>query len=156
MQLGVLLDSVGSGQKSISTILSLNKVSKYTEEYWDAIVFYLEFNRTLFNPKFALMNMSEIYGFTGVGVATDLKTAEILCRSFGPTKKYFYIWDLEWTLIQHDYERISKIYLNPELELIARSQDHAKEISRCWKEPFAIIENFHHEKLINTIKETSS
>ena len=150
MQLGVLLDSVDSGQKSVSTILSLNKLST-VGEYWDSIIFYLEHSMMLISPKFALMNMSEIYGFNGIAIATNLRTAEILCKSFGPSKKFFYIWDLEWTQSKHDLERISNIYMNPEIELIARSQDHADEIERCWRKPYAIVENFQHEQLIKVI-----
>ena len=150
MQLGVLLDSIGSNQKGIMTTLSLNKLETL-DEYWDAIVFYLEFSDVLIKPNFALMNMSELYGFKGVGIATDLRTSEILEKSFGPSKKFFYIWDLEWTMIQQDFKRISNIYLHPEIELIARSNDHAKEITNCWKKPYAIVENFQYERIIEVI-----
>ena len=62
--------------------------------------------------------------------------------------------DLEWTRVTgRDYENIVKPFLDKNLILIARSEDHAKAIENyCNRKVDHIVEDFNIEQLIKVIE----
>ena len=146
MQAGVIVDYLGLSQKSIEITKELNKIDKLSD-YWDVVVFFRSFGRIMKPPKFALLPEEELWGFNAPVISTDLKTTDSLLKCFSPTKKFFYLFDLEWISNRYSIDYLSSIYLNEELELIARSKNHARIIESCWKKPIAIIENFNYEQI---------
>jgi len=76
-----------------------------------------------------------------------LKTLDI-------THKYFYVWNLEWTLADIPWQLLCGSYQDDDIELIARSSYHAEIIAQLWKNPYAIIEDFDYES-INTLAKKS-
>ena len=55
--------------------------------------------------------------------------------------------DLEWLYQRAPYSAFENIYLNEEVEIVARSQEHSDIIESCWKKPSTIIEEFDHEAI---------
>lgn len=150
MKAGILVESLGMSQKAYEIIRSLNQLEGL-DEYWDMMVFYLEFDRFILPPKFALMNMVEAYGLDAPLISTSINTTKISLKCVRPTKRFFYVFDMEWTSSMHDVDELLDVYMNPKVELIARSADHAKVLEQCWKKPIDIIENFNYEKLTKLI-----
>jgi hypothetical protein len=150
MKAGILIESLGMSQKAYEIIREINKLEKL-DEYWDMTVFYLEFDRLITPPEFGLMNMVEAYGFNAPVISTSIETTKISLKSIRPTKRFFYVFDMEWTSNTYDVDYLLDVYMNPEVELIARSDDHAKVIEQSWKAPIDVIENFNYEKLTKLI-----
>ena len=148
-KISVMVDSLNRSQLSLSLITSFNELSDSRNDL-DTIVFYRNPTIAPITPLFSCMSDAEAWGYDGCVIATDLKTAKSLIDVTGPTKKYFYIWDLEW-LSKKDffYDEMFDIYNSEELELIARSKHHSELISRCWKKPSMVMEDFEKQKLLD-------
>ena len=150
MKAGILIESLGMSQKAYEIIREINKINSL-DEYWDVIVFYLEYDKFIIPPQFALMNIVEAYGMDAPLVSTSIETTKILSNCIKATKKFFYVFEIEWANSTHDVDELINVYMNKDIELIARSDDHAKVIEKCWKAPIAVIENFNYEQLTNLI-----
>ena len=75
-------------------------------------------------------------------------------NAIAPSKKFFYVWDLEWAR-QHgkEFDYIVKAYSNKEVNLIARSDDHAKAIKNyCNRDVCGIVPNFNMDQLMEIIQ----
>ncbi len=89
------------------------------------------------------MHISNAYAYNGTIMATTLSTAEKLIIFPSPAKKYFLVWDLEWLRIkQRNFRFLSSIYSNPDLILVARSEDHKQVIENCWNVKTLLFSNF--------------
>ncbi len=81
-------------------------------------------------PTFSLV---DVLSWNGPVIATTLRAAEELAKSATVSKKYFYIHDLEWVHIEHkDFQKVAKIYREPSLTLIARSNEYAEYIRNAF------------------------
>lgn len=106
-----------------------------------------------FAPNFPIMSLVDMWGFDGTVIATDIQTLDKLIECPCPTKKLFYVWNLEWIFQgKPSINALEKFYLNKDVELIARSQTHFDVISSVWKKPIGIVEDFNHEQLQQFIK----
>lgn len=143
----ILVNSLDVSQLSISLCKNLNEVLTKTP-YLDTIVYYQTWGKLPFAPQFAMLMEREFWGAQGVAISTDIKTTEKLIKCPGPTKKFFYVWNLEWLNMQNiDYDRMNNVYNNDGIELIARSIYHAALLEMVWKKPAFIMEDFEPETL---------
>ncbi len=55
-----------------------------------------------------------------------------------------------------DYDELRKVYENPRLKLIARSERHAKIIRNAWQDPVGIVENADIQQLWNVVKQNEA
>jgi len=72
------------------------------------------------------MHLANSWGQEGTCVATNAYLADKLLNTPGPSRRLFYLWDLEW-LRGHrvkSYESYLGVYTNPELEIVCRSETH--------------------------------
>lgn len=154
MRIGISVDSLGISHLAMVLIEQLNKINQI-DKYVDPIVFYHRYDRLLKTPFFAMLQEQAMWGYDAPVIATNLKTAQTLLFCPKPTKKFFYLWDLEWTYTIYDVDKIAKIYCHEDLHLIARSKTHFQIIEQCWKKPCAILEDFNNEQIIDIITEQS-
>ena len=148
-KIGVIVKNLGNSQLSETLVKSFNSISQSSSDA-DTILFYTKPPVMGTVPLFSCMEQTELWGYEGHVIATCLDTAETLLKVTGPTKKFFYVWDLEWTRGDaHEYSRLKSIYKNSSIQLIARSKQHAELISRYWKSPTAIIKDFEHEAVLS-------
>jgi hypothetical protein len=152
MQFGILLKKLGVTQQSYHLTRSVNALVDQDNRY-SVTVFHEDWDLLLAVPHFTLMQAIELYGYPFKTMATDLKSAEFLLRCPAPIKKYFYVWDVEWMRGHYDFEQLSYVYQNPKLELIARTDSHAKIIENCWKTPKFIMNDFDTNVLKEIINE---
>jgi len=149
---GILTTRIDSSQSGFHITNTLNEIC-LKEVNTDIIVFVREFSAPPLIPLFATLQESEAWGFDGPLIATSIETAATLLKITGPAKKYFYIWDLEWMRMNSfTHKSLSRIYNNEKLELIARSERHSEIISKCWRKPSHIMEDFSRSKLLEIIK----
>lgn len=138
-RLGFLLSKMGATQLSLHL---LQGAASYLRDRTDVdiLVFYQNIVKCWQTPTFGMLNISEIYDFTGAAVATDLDTAEKLQRAPGPKGRYFYLWDLEWMRGGGwSYERMARVYCDPNLTLIVRSDRHKAVAEDSWNRPVGAV-----------------
>lgn len=144
--IGILVNSLDISQKTVSIVQSLLKTNNPK-----IFVFYNEFPDVDINLPCTVLHMKEAWSFKGVLVSTCLYTTKQMLNMYGARKKYFYVWDFEWTKQQYNYNDIADVYLSDDLQLLARSQDHKKVIDNCWK-PSQVIEDFEYEQLTKLLR----
>ena len=162
MNLGFLVKNLGASQLGYYLSRNINNHLENNHEL-DIICYTEEFERNCMHTNFSVMEMAEAWGQRGPMIATSISTAEKLVKIPAASKKYFYIWDLEWYHIQNrlvgDFFRkqiyiynTGSIYHDPSLELICRSQEHADIISNNFnREVRHIIEDFNLNKILEVV-----
>ena len=152
-QIGFLVDNTMANQLSYNLIKNLNG---YLENSSDDIVLFFENSTTsILPPNFSLMSTNEIWSFEGSLFATSVSTSLSVQKSFAPKNKFFYVWDLEWTR-EHgrDFESTIKAFSNEDMELTARSEDHAKAIENyCNVKVKHIVKDCNVEQLVRISNE---
>jgi hypothetical protein len=143
MKVGILMSDFSCSQLSFYVIRNVNEACN-TSPKNDYIGFFENLSGNVIEPSFCLMNMSEVWGFEGFLVATSASTALTLIKAVTPSKKYFYVWDLEWIRNPHNYHTLLAIYRHPSINLIARSETHAKAIENfCNKRVVGVMDDFN-------------
>lgn len=148
MKLGVLLNDLGPSQVSYLFIRNTaNWLGSHSSH--DVIGFYADQVSPCIPINFSVMQMNEAWDFHGRLIATNLQTAR-RCLGFPGTRdRWFYVWDLEWLRPgQRNYRDLAQVYRNPNLKLIARSEDHRVAIEDAWNRSVeAVIPDFNMERL---------
>lgn len=131
------------GPSQLSYYLARN-ANSYMPNKPDVTIFYEQQTQPAFNYSAVLLPIIEAYNYSGTLVATSLNTAQKLISFPGPTRKLFYVWDLEWLRIkQKNFSELQSIYRNNQLEIFSRSQSHKLAIEECWNVKVkAIVEDF--------------
>lgn len=134
--IGFAVDNLGFSELSYYLIRAINECLE--EDCPDITVFYSTLTRPILPLNTASMQMTELYGFAGVGVATNFHTAQKLLKCPAPQKKIFYIYDLEWIRNKVDFSILCEVYRNPSLELVTRSEDYANVVSKLFHREVAV------------------
>ena len=148
MKIGIIVDDTSANQLAYCAISKVNEEIKKTNRN-DFVLFFENATPTVVTPLFACMNISEIWNFDGVLVSTTVSNTLTSINAVTPKKKYFYVWDLEWSRVHgKDFENSIGAYTNPEISLIARGYDHAKAIENyCNKKVSGIVSDFNIKQL---------
>ena len=152
MNFGVLLNNIGANQLAYRVIQGLNELGNQRPDV-DPIVYYENMQRSCLPTNFAVMQIAEAWGQHGTMMSTSLSTAHKLI-GFPSERKIFYVWDLEWLRghKERHYKLSADIYTHPDLELMARSQDHKNVIENAFnKEVKHIVPDFDIAKLLQAL-----
>jgi hypothetical protein len=144
-KLGILTNQIATNQKLISISHNLNKLS-ITDRNIDCILFYNDMGALTVKKEFACMSSVSALSYDGILIATDMVSACLLNKCLRASDKYFYVWDIDWHKLKKPIEFMKNIYFNNDIELIARSEHHAKLITKVFKKPKYIIEEHNHEQ----------
>lgn len=139
MRFGIAVPDLQPSQLSYLIITKLNAwIKEHPND--DIIVFVENIEKHCLPAAFAVMDISEIWGYNNPVVATTVSTAEKVLNCPSVTKKIFYCWDLEWIrLTQKNFEPLSAIYGNGEFQIITRSIDHSIVFQQCWNREVAHV-----------------
>ena len=152
-KIGFIVDDLSSSQLSYEVISSINSFDTSFDQ--DFVVFFENSSPMVIEPFFGVMNLQELWGFDGIAIATSVSSCLSLSNTQSPIKKFFYVWDLEWTR-EHgrDFESTIKAFSNEDIELIARSEDHAKAIENyCNVKVKHIVKDCNVEQLVRISNE---
>lgn len=132
MKFGIAVPDLLPSQLSYLIITRVNAwIKEHPKD--DIIVFVENIEKHCLPAAFAVMDISEIWGYYNPVIATTLSTAEKILNCPSIPKKSFYCWDLEWIrLKQKQFENLSTIYRNHELSIVTRSFDHLNIFESCW------------------------
>ena len=155
-QIGFIVNNLMASHLSFSLIKNLNEY--VDESNSEAVVFFENSSSSIIRPNFATMSLNEIWNFNGLLVSTNINTTLALNKCFAPSKKSFYVWDLEWmrpAMGQNiEFERVVQAFSDESIDLVARSKDHAKAIENYSNRNVKhIVENFNIEKLMRIANE---
>ena len=154
LKIGIIIENLSSSQASYYAIRNINTEcdNSVVDDY---VIFFEDMTANTLDPRFAVMNSSEIWSFDGVLISTSVSNTMLMINAVNASKKFFYVWDLEWSRsFGRDYEYGSKAYLNKEIGLIARSEDHAMAIKNYSNRKVrGIVPDFNMDKLKEIINE---
>ena len=138
-QLNFLVNYLGPTQLTYSLTRSLS----VRQKDFDIIIFYENLTRFLVPPIFPMFQIAEAWAQPGITISTDLSTTRKLIEFPGTTKKFFYVWDVEWLRgKQRVFDIYKQIYGNPEVQIITRCENHAK-----------LIENNFNRQIAGVVRE---
>lgn len=154
MNLNFLVNNLSSSQLSYFLLNNINRDIKKKEGVdCDHMVFFEDIARINVSPLCALFHINEGYGAEGNMIATCCSTAGKMLNFLGQSskEKYLYVWDLEWLRGQGNnrrFEYYSFIYTHPHIQLLARSEEHAKVIRNCFnRDVRGIVHDFNMEEM---------
>ena len=150
---GIMVNSLDMSQKCFYIVKQLNELVDQSYRF-SPYVFYKEYAKSVDVNRFCSLQDKEAWAFDAPVIATDLESAQTLIHLPQPTRKFFYVWNLEWIFNNYTYGYLQDLYQNDELELIARNESHADLITKCWKKPVDIMDNFDYNILQKIAKNT--
>lgn len=109
-------------------------------------LFYIEPSRPIVSNNLPIFPINEIFGFKGTLVATDLATANIMCKT--NNKKIFYVQDMEWTKNPDYFENRLDILANPTITYISAGEDIQRGLA-AWGTQAPIIRPVEFKKILN-------
>lgn len=129
MNIGIILPNLEVNQLAYEIISSINHEILAGGKH-DYRVFIENISLFSIRPLCAVMSIPEIWSYSGLLVSTTLDNTEFSLRLTTDVMRVFYIWDMEWLRGQKNYLRNLSILRNPNLVLISRSEDAARELER--------------------------
>ena len=148
--LGAVVDNLGPSQMAFYMIKELNKLALSTDIC--ASCYYNSLAAPVYDSLFASMNIYCLSDFHGVAVSTDLQTTQILLNSNNRSKKYFYVWDLEWIRARINFNVASSILRDDRLHIIARSESHKAAIENIAnKSVSGIVDDWNLDQLTSLV-----
>ena len=151
-KLAAVLNDLGPSQKCFYLIKEFNKAA--TSKDMSVSVFYSQPMIPVAKPHFSYRNISFLSGYDGVAIATSILEADSLLKSHNSSKKYLYLWDIEWLTSPINFAAACNILLDDRLKLIARSESHATVINHfCNKQLSGIVDNWNLDELLKVTKE---
>lgn len=151
LKLSFILSDLGHKQ---SVFYVANEMNKAVLEHKGItpILFYESLAPPVMRFLFPTMNISEVFCYDGIVVATTLSTANRLLNVPGPKRKLFYVWDLEWMGNVMNVELVSSLYNAPQIDLVARSEDHAKVLERVFnRKPVGVVNDYNLDDFLKIV-----
>jgi len=132
--IAALVENMGPSQKNFHMIKKFNEIAQSSST--SVTCFYSNLTVPVSNAFFACMNMSGFSSYKGIAISTDLETTQAMMKTTANANKFYYVWDLEWLYQTISYETVQSILQDESLQILARSESHAK-----------LIENFSNKKI---------
>lgn len=151
-KLAAVVNDLGPSQKCFYLIKEFNKAA--TSKDMSVSAFYNSPMMPVIKPHFSCRNISFLSGYDGVAIATSILAADALLKSHNSSKKYLYLWDIEWIIRPVNFTVACSILLDDRLKLIARSESHATIINHfCNKQLSGIVDDWNINELLKVTTE---
>ena len=152
MNFGILTHVLDSSQMGFAISTELNSLHDTTDI--NPFLFYEVYGKIPHFPKFCMQQTCLSWNFKGVLLSTSASLTHKLKTCIHAKKKLFYVWNLEWISNLNTYTYYRDVFMDEDVDLIARSEYHAELISQVWRKPKYIVDNFNHEQLKRIIEES--
>lgn len=147
MNIAAIVKNLGPSQCNFFLTKEFNKLSEKSEN--SCTIFVNDPTVPVIDPSFSCPVVAFLPHFKGACISTDIYTTQQILKNSSITDKFFYVWDIEWTIKRLDYTKTVDLMRNKNLKIIARSKSHADVISNfCNKEVFGIVDNWESSKLL--------
>jgi hypothetical protein len=148
--IAALVQDLSISQKSFYLIKEFNKWIKNTD-----LSFGVFHTRTAIPPVktlFGCKMVAFLQSYNGIIIPTTMEEAEIALRASNNSKKFLYLWDLDWLENPVYFSTAMDILRNERLNIIARSSSHSDLIENfCNKRPVGIVDNWKMEQLLDIV-----
>lgn len=149
--ISAVINDLGPSQKSFYLIKTFNELSR--DPNFSCSAFLCNIGVPVTKPLFSCCSVSFFSDYSGSAIATSLQEADTVLKSSNNSKKYLYLWDMEWLTKPMNYSEVCKILLNERLNIIARSVSHASIIKNfCNKKPVGIVDDWNKDQLLSILE----
>jgi len=146
-----VLTDLGPSQKSFYFVKNFNDLS--TNPNFSCSAFLCNIGIPVTKALFSCSSVSFFSDYFGTAISTTIAEADMLLKSHNNSKKYLYLWDIEWLVRPMNYSQVCDILLDKRLKIIARSESHAQIIENfCNKKPIGIVEDWNKEQLLKLLE----
>ena len=146
-----VLNDLGPSQKSFYFIKNFNEISR--DPNFSCSAFLCNIGAPVTKALFSCSSVSFFSDYFGTAISTSIAEADMLLKSNNNSKKYLYLWDIEWLVRPMNYSQVCDILLDKRLKIIARSKSHAQIIENfCNKKPIGIVEDWNKEQLLKVLE----
>lgn len=141
-----MLDTLSASQNSFYLIKEFNKLQ--SDNQYSPVCFYNNLSATPVKTHFACMNISYYSHFDGVTITTSIDTANTAIKTNNNSKKFLYLWDMEWLRNPMDFNYVNSVLSNDDIAIISRSNSHSDLIKNyCNKEVAGVVQDWNMEQL---------
>jgi hypothetical protein len=149
-----VLEDLGPSQKAFYFIKNFNELSR--DPNFSCSAFLCNIGAPVTKALFSCSSVSFFSDYFGTAISTTIAEADMLLKSNNNSKKYLYLWDMEWLVNPMNYSQVCNILLDKRLKIIARSKSHAQIIENfCNKKPIGIVEDWNKEQLLKITEKES-
>lgn len=146
--IGIIVNDIESTPFMHTLFRELNNFSKEHECY----LFANQVRSLPMHNNFCILQQIEALQHKGTLIATSLVTSQIVANCLTCENKYYYIYDFDWTALGNFNEKqITRILLNKEINLLARSESHYNVLRKNFKAPKGIVHNWNHKQIAEYI-----
>lgn len=148
-KIAALIDNLGVSQYSHSIIKNFNELSKENDVYFFSKVPPM----IATNINFSIINIYHIDSFNGNIFASNIEDARILLKLTSKSKKFLYLWDIEWIRSPQDFYQNIEVLKSNSINLVARSESHASLIENYTNRKVEhILEDWNYEKILQMVE----
>ena len=152
IKIGALVKNLGSSQLSYYLINNFNKVAGKGNV--DPTVYCENVEKDCMFARFPTMQIAEAWGQEGIMIATSLSTAKKMASYPSANTKIYYVWDLEWLRMPHNYNPVLDLFSNNKIKIISRCNNHSAVIENSFNRKVDhILENFHIDTILKICEE---
>jgi hypothetical protein len=145
-KIAAILDTLSASQSSFYLIKEFNKLQG--DNQYSPVCFYNNLSATPVKTHFACMNISYYSHFDGVTITTSIDTANTAIKTNNNSKKFLYLWDMEWLRNPMDFNYVNSVLSNDDIAIISRSNSHSDLIKNyCNKEVAGVVQDWDMEQL---------
>lgn len=145
-KIAAMLDTLSASQNSFYLIKEFNKLQ--SDNQYSPVCFYNNLSATPVKTHFACMNISYYSHFDGVTITTSIDTANTAIKTNNNSKKFLYLWDMEWLRNPMDFNYVNSVLSDPELSIISRSNSHSDLIKNyCNKDAAGVVQDWNMSQL---------
>ena len=145
--IGIVKTSLQNVDKDFFAIHNLNQLVQTST---NACLFcdYVDQHFKL-SPHTTVLQRVNMFKFNGILITDNLARSQDFINTTYAKKRFLYLYHLEWPYINDlQYVHIQRILLNDHIELIARSESHAKIIESLFKKPKYVMPEWDYNTLI--------
>lgn len=145
--IGILKSSITDSDQNIFMVNALHQLSSTSTQ---SCLFCDEIPaNTITSIHTNIFPRIQVFYCNDILITDDLTEAQSLPHIPNAKKRFIYLYHLEWPYIENlHFHQIEPILLNDNIELIARSDSHAKLISDLFKTPKYIMPEWDYQTLI--------
>ena len=145
--IGILKSELANTDRNFFAIDALNKLTKtdtvatlFCDYSGQSFILPIETN---------LLQRAHAFHFDGILITDDLVRSQDLIYATYAKKRFLYCYHFDWPYInQPRFSYLNTLLLNENIELIARTEHHAKLIEQLFKKPKYIMEEWDPNVLI--------
>ena len=151
MNVGIILNKLDANQRAFSAINGVNSIVKKSDHQFT--LFYKENGPICCKVATACVPFDRMYNFDGSLIATDLDTTLFMMRTYKPSIRVLYAFELDWVFGYGNFLANASLLRNKELVVIAPSTEYAESIKNySGRACNAIIPSFNIPRIMKVIE----